>query len=205
MKNSEKQYKIDHRGYQNIGELCDDLRDLTPNIRVEGERIVLFAPLDTLVIKLSNRGGYYVYRNGVQQNDVWDDQDLYPYVLEIQQNAPALEWLEVKDQKSVNDLLRASVSFHDGSIVSVERIEDETRITFCVWDGYVHLKLKDAELSPLCQAGYGNLGEIYDSNLFFENDRIFWANWENARTKSDLSEDDCWFSASRLYRALELH
>ena len=96
MKSSEMQYKIDHRGYQNIGELCDDLRDLTPNIRVEDERIVLFAPLDTLVIKLSNRGGYYVYRNGVQQNDVWDDQDLYPYVLEIQQNAPALEWLEVK-------------------------------------------------------------------------------------------------------------
>ena len=81
MKNNEKLYKAYHRSYQNIEELFDDLSDAVLNIKLENKRIIVSYKSDTLEIELSKYGGYYTYLNGKQEKGVWDDQDLYPYVL----------------------------------------------------------------------------------------------------------------------------
>ena len=83
MKDNEKLYKVYHRNYQNIEELFDDLKDAVLNIKQENERIIVFYNSDTLEIELSKYGGYYTYLNGKKEKGVWDDQDLYPYVIEL--------------------------------------------------------------------------------------------------------------------------
>ena len=81
MECDKKLYKTYHRGYGTVEELYDDLCDIGVNIELDHNRIIIRFSSDTLEIELSKRGGYYVYLNGQQENSIWDDQDLYPYVL----------------------------------------------------------------------------------------------------------------------------
>ena len=83
MKNNDKLYKVYHRSYHSIEEFYDDLKDSVLNIKLEKEKIVVFFNSDVLEIELSKNGGYYTWINGEKENVVWDDQDLYPYVLEF--------------------------------------------------------------------------------------------------------------------------
>ena len=86
MKDDLKPYKIYHRGYKNIEELYDDLKDISAsNIFLEDNVISVKYESNVLEIKMSDRGWYYTYFNGNKDYGSWDDQDLYPYVSELLQ------------------------------------------------------------------------------------------------------------------------
>lgn len=83
MKGTEKLYKVYHRQYRNMEEMFDDFSDLDADVGLDNKRITVRCGLDTLEIKLLEFGGFYVYRNGKQEQGIWDEQDLYPYALEF--------------------------------------------------------------------------------------------------------------------------
>jgi len=74
-------YKSYHRGYQNINELYDDLKDSVLNISLNNGKITVVYHSETLEIERAASGGYDSYHNGKRGSAAWDDQDLYPYVL----------------------------------------------------------------------------------------------------------------------------
>lgn len=126
-------------------------------------------------------------------------EGLLSLCLEMQKNTSVPEWFEVKDEKSLEDLMWASGGFHDGVIESVAVENRETYITMGVWGGKIHFKLINAELSDNCQKDYGNMGEILDSNIFLEDGRIFWNDSEDVSCKDDMYVDSCWFSATKMF------
>jgi hypothetical protein len=140
---------------------------------------------------------------GLEQ-DLFIPDEIISHCLEMQKNIYIPEWFEVKDQRSAENLLEAGGYFHDGNIEFITTENDQTRITISVWGGKVHLKLENAELSPNFQVGYGSMGEIYDSNIFFEDDRIFWNDSEEVNRKEELYIDSCYFSATRMLWNVEL-
>ncbi len=118
--------------------------------------------------------------------------------LELQKKVCIPEWFEVTDEKSAENLLVAAGYFHDGYITSIGFENNETHITINVWGGKVHLRLFDACLSNKCKEGYGEIGEILDSNVFFENNRIFWVDAEHITRSNDMNDEYCYFSASKM-------
>lgn len=131
--------------------------------------------------------------------------DILSRCLEMQENIHIPDWFEVTDKKSAENLLGAGGYFHDGNIEDITVENGETVIAISVWGGKVRFRLKEAELSDSCQIGYGSMGEIYDSNIFFEDNRIFWTDSEDVTCKDELYDDFCYFSASKMLWNVELN
>lgn len=114
------------------------------------------------------------------------------------------EWREVTDEKSVENLMRAAGGFHDGMISAIQTEDDFTTVSMEIWGGIVHIRLENAELSENCIVNYGNMGEILDSSLFFENGRIFWTDEWDVRSTDEFFEELGYFSGTRMFWKIEL-
>ncbi|MBE6645207.1 MAG: hypothetical protein E7612_07515 [Ruminococcaceae bacterium] len=137
------------------------------------------------------------------EQDRYIPDEILSRCIEIQKNTIIPEWFEVLDEKSAKNLLVASECFHDAIIETVKTENSETFITIKIWEAKIHLKLKDANLSSNCKVGYGNLGEIYDSSIFFEDGRIFWTDCDGANSKNSLRNASCFFSATKMLWKLD--
>lgn len=114
------------------------------------------------------------------------------------------EWREVTEGKALDDLLLASGGFHDGSIAAVETDGDSACISITVCGGVIHLRVENAILSPLCKVDYGNMGEILDCSLFFENGRIYWADEYGLEKADELTDEFCYFSGTKMLWKIEV-
>ncbi len=114
------------------------------------------------------------------------------------------EWREITDEKSVNDFLSATGLCHDGCILAIESEGDFTTVSMEIWGGTVHVRLENAKLSPNCIVGYGNIGEILDSSVFFENGRVYWTNEYCINSTDQFLEELCHFSGTRMFWKIEL-
>lgn len=115
------------------------------------------------------------------------------------------EWREVVPGKAREDLLLASGNFHDGVIAAVEWMGDSACISIEVWGAVIHLRLEHAELSENCVVDYGNMGEILDSSVFFENGRVYWADDCDFEHFDELTDEFCYFSGTRMFWKIELN
>lgn len=122
MEQNEKRFKTYHRGYENIDELYDDLRDSVLNISLKNGRIIVVYHSDTLEIELAASGGYYTYQNEKKDRGAWDDQDLYPYVLTfVHEQRRDITELEIYDT-AITDVSNEGFTYIDdeGRVHSVE-------------------------------------------------------------------------------------
>lgn len=115
------------------------------------------------------------------------------------------EWREITDEKSAKEMLSATAGCHDGYILAIESEGDFTTISMEVWGGIVHIRLENAELSENCIVGYGNLGEILDCSVFFENGRVYWVNKYGFESTARFTSELCYFSGTRMFWKIELN
>ena len=112
MNDNEKLYKVYHRNYKSIEELCDDLSDTVLNISLENNKIIIPYYSDTLEIE-SCHWGYHTYLNGKREADVWEDQDIYFYALEfVYEQRKGLTELEMNDT-SIIQITNEGITYAD--------------------------------------------------------------------------------------------
>lgn len=104
------------------------------------------------------------------------------------------EWNEITDEKSIMNLMSTAGGFHDGGISGVERNERYTILSIFVWGGQIHMKLENPEFSEK----FIDELYIYDSNIFFENGRIYFVDCYNVKCCADISKEHLWFSCDKI-------
>lgn len=110
---------------------------------------------------------------------------------------------EIKTQKDINDLLYLT-SFHDSYVKDISKIGDEIKIVLdTTWGIVVTFYLKGNPKTNL-EIGFGNRGEIFDSNMFFENGKIYWVNDFDVKTADNIDTELKYFCAENVSYTIKI-
>lgn len=125
-------------------------------------------------------------------------EEIFAKCRQMQNEMFVSEWQEIINEKSINDLLSTAGYFHDGEIDNVEKTEKYTILSMAIWGGQIHMKLKNPEFSEKFIEELSNCGYIYDSNIFFENGRIYFVDGYHIKCCSDIKEGYNWVACDKM-------
>lgn len=122
----------------------------------------------------------------------------------IQSRIHAREWFEIEDKADADGLLNAATFFHDAYVKDIYRNGETLCILFGAWSCEVLFVLEGNVATNLVK-GYGGttIGDefplIYEASVFFENGKIFWADYDEIKSFEQLEQYNCrYFSAEKV-------
>ena len=123
---------------------------------------------------------------------------------DIQSQIQFREWFEIKDKTDADGLLNAATYFHDAYVKDIYRNGETLCILFGAWSCEVLIVLEGNIATNLVK-GYGGTEIdggyplIYESSVFFENGKIFWADYDEIKSFEQLEQYGCcYFSAEKV-------
>lgn len=122
----------------------------------------------------------------------------------IQSRITAREWFEIKDKADADGLLNAATYFHDAYVKNIYRNGETLCILFEAWSCEVLFVLEGNAATNLVEGYGGTMIDdeyplIFDSSIFFENGKIFWADCDEIESFEQLEEYGCcYFSAEKV-------
>lgn len=117
---------------------------------------------------------------------------------EMQNGLHIKQWYEIINEQSKTNLLNVAGYFHDGVISNVEKTEKYIIISIAIWGGQIHLKLKNPVFSENFIEELSNSGYMYDSNIFFENDRIYFVDAYHIKSCEAINDKCNWFYCDKM-------
>lgn len=115
------------------------------------------------------------------------------------------EWRYIKNEKDIQGLLSAAFDFHDSYITNItlvnhvfepERPRIEVVFEGCWGPAITLIFMGDLDLHFTLDDDRC-MGELYEANIFFENDKIYWTDSE-AKSFEEIDEEDIYFSGKVL-------
>lgn len=111
------------------------------------------------------------------------------------------EWRYVKNQKDINDLLSCSFGFHDSYLTSIKFVnrvfKPERPSLEVVFEGCWGLTITLIIIGELdFHFNFDDstsTADIYEANIFFENDKIYWTDC-SAKSFDEIDEECVYFS-----------
>ena len=110
------------------------------------------------------------------------------------------EYIDIKDENDIDNLMRLSQGFHDALINKIGRNENNELII--LFDGIWGCKVEmifseDVEFQNLSNMDGGD-PTWYGSTMLIDEDKFFFVDQENYSIDKDLYEDATWFKAKNI-------
>lgn len=132
------------------------------------------------------------------------DKSILDKCKEMQDNILVKEWNIIETNSDVDDILTASLGFHDSFVEKINILNDNNlvEVTFDAWSCKIIIRFEnDVEIK--CEELYGQMGEIFDASIFFEDNFIYWVDCEIESSK-DIKQDFCFFKSRKAYWKIEI-
>jgi len=116
----------------------------------------------------------------------------------LQSHIKTKEYQDICNEQDIENLLSVSLGFHDSYVESLNQSQDETVILMnTTWGCKIEFILKQVQFCNL-EVEYGNLGEIFDANIFIEGDHIYWVDDRSVSSSIEIGNDFKYFSAKQV-------
>lgn len=122
--------------------------------------------------------------------------DILDKCKEMQSKIINSEWHNVKTEKDIKDLDALALNFHDAAVEKIDGNEEKTVIEFYIWSGRLIVEL-DGDVGTNLYVGCGHTSrkdgrfdEIYESDMFFENECFYWINAVGIKKSEEIYKYD---------------
>jgi hypothetical protein len=127
------------------------------------------------------------------------DNSIIEKCKEMQDNIMVKEWNIIKTNPDIDNILAAALDFHDSFVEKIDIINDNNlvEVTFDAWGCKIIIRFEnDVEIK--CEEIYGQMGEIFDATIFFEDNFIYWVDCKIESSK-DIEQDFRFFKSRKAY------